>query len=87
MQLRPDRGPGKAESAEGKKTLFVGNLPGEVDEDSLSSLFAEIGFVSSARVERTADGASKGWGCADCQTTLVLMGLSYIHSHNVRTFR
>lgn len=62
MQLRPDRGPGKVESVEGKKTLFVGNLPGEVDEDSLSSLFAEVGFVSSAKVERTADGTSKGWG-------------------------
>lgn len=62
LELRPDRGPGKADSADGKKTLFVGNLPGEVDEDSLSSLFAEVGFVSSAKIERAADGTSKRWG-------------------------
>jgi hypothetical protein len=60
---------------DGKKTLFVGNLSGEVDEDSLCSLFAEVGFVSSAKIERAADGTSKGWGCA-LALALVLVSLT-----------
>ena len=61
---------------DGKKTLFVGNLSGEVDEDSLCSLFAEVGFVSSAKIERAADGTSKGWGCALALVLITLVSLT-----------
>ena len=60
-QLRPDRGPGKA-SEVAKTTVFVSKLPQEVDEDSLSSMFADVGLVMLAKVERNPDGSSKGWG-------------------------
>lgn len=61
FQCRPDRGPGKVEAVGGKKSVFVGKLPADVDEAALSAMFASMEVVSS-KVERHADGQSKGWG-------------------------
>jgi hypothetical protein len=39
-------------------------------------LFAEVGFVSSAKIERAADGTSKGWGCALALALITLVSLT-----------
>lgn len=61
IECRPDRGPGKVDASSGKKSVFVGKLSADVEETSLSAMFASMGVVNS-KVERHADGQSKGWG-------------------------
>jgi len=61
LECRPDRGPGKADPSNGKKSVFVGKLPADIEDESLSTMFASMGVVNS-KVERHADGLSKGWG-------------------------
>ncbi|OHE58224.1 MAG: hypothetical protein A2Z47_10930 [Thermodesulfovibrio sp. RBG_19FT_COMBO_42_12] len=44
------------------KKVYVGNLPYQVDEDSLREVFAAIGEVQSVRIVTDETGRSKGFG-------------------------
>jgi len=44
------------------KKVYVGNLPYQVDEDSLREVFAAIGEVQSVRIVADETGRSKGFG-------------------------
>ncbi len=44
------------------KKVYVGNLPYQVDEDSLREVFAAIGKVESVRILTDETGRSKGFG-------------------------
>lgn len=45
------------------KTLYVGNLPYQANEEDLSTHFSEVGAVASARVVTDREtGRSKGFG-------------------------
>jgi len=50
-----------------KTTLFVANLPFSVDDEILKSMFDGEGFVS-ARVVRTRNGRSRGYGFVEFET-------------------
>jgi len=50
------------ERPEGCDTVFVGNLPWDVDEDSMRALFAEAGEVASVRFATGEDGSFRGFG-------------------------
>jgi RNA recognition motif-containing protein len=44
------------------KKVYVGNLPYQVDENSLREVFAAIGKVQSVRIVTDETGRSKGFG-------------------------
>ncbi len=51
--------------------LFVGNLPHEMTEDQLQSLFSEAGYVASAKIitdRRT--GQPRGFGFVEMESKL-----------------
>ncbi|KNC54123.1 polyadenylate-binding protein 1-B [Thecamonas trahens ATCC 50062] len=48
--------------------LYVKNLDDSIDDDALREAFAEFGTISSAKVMRTPEGASRGFGFV-CFTT------------------
>jgi len=48
-------------------TLFVANLPFSIDDDALKEIFDAPGFVS-ARVVRTRNGRSRGYGFVEFET-------------------
>jgi nucleolin len=50
------------EKPEGCDTVFVGNLPWEVDEDQMRELFSEAGEVSTVRFATGEDGSFRGFG-------------------------
>jgi RNA recognition motif-containing protein len=51
------------------KKLFVGNLPFSVNDETLQSLFGEVGTVESAKVITDREtGRSKGFGFVEMST-------------------
>jgi RNA recognition motif-containing protein len=50
-----------------KTTLFVANLPFSIDDDALKGIFEGPGFVS-ARVVRTRNGRSRGYGFVEFES-------------------
>lgn len=57
---KPDRKPGVASGS--SSTLFVGNLPYSVSEDSLQEFFAGCGDIKQVRIAKSPDGEVKGFG-------------------------
>ena len=57
---KPDRKPGVASGS--SSTLFVGNLPYSVSEDSLMEFFAGCGDIKQVRIAKSPDGEVKGFG-------------------------
>ena len=52
------------------KTLYVGNLPDDVDDEGLRALFADHGEVAAATVVvDPATGRSRGFGFVDMDDT------------------
>lgn len=50
------------------KSIFVGNLPWAVDDESLKAKFSEFGNVISARVVKDKfSGRSRGFGFVDME--------------------
>ena len=47
---------------EGCDTVFVGNLPWDVDEETMRSVFGEAGEISSVRFATNEDGSFRGFG-------------------------
>ena len=51
------------------KKLYVGNLPFNANDDSLSEIFAQAGTVQSAKIIMDRDtGRSKGFGFVEMST-------------------
>ena len=46
---------------EGCDTVFVGNLPWDVDEDSMREIFKSAGEISSVRCETTLPSCPVAW--------------------------
>jgi RNA recognition motif-containing protein len=44
------------------KKIYIGNLPYQINEDSLREVFAAIGEVQSVRIITDETGRSKGFG-------------------------
>jgi len=50
-------------SGEANKTIFIGNLPWEINEDEISEFFSKFGTVTSIKmVKDHQTGRSKGFG-------------------------
>lgn len=62
IEVRQDRGPGKADDLLEKRSLFVGKLLSDVTDQRLVDIFSRFGDVQLAQVQKNADGSSKGWG-------------------------
>lgn len=45
----------------GELSLFVGNLPFSVDEETIEGMFARFGGIASVSVVKTPDGRSRGF--------------------------
>lgn len=45
-----------------RTSVFVGKIGMSITDESLAALFAHLGTVLSARVNRYADKKSEGWG-------------------------
>mmetsp|Transcript_12617 Transcript_12617/g.42654 ORF Transcript_12617/g.42654 Transcript_12617/m.42654 type:complete len:278 (+) Transcript_12617:217-1050(+) len=67
LEVRQDRGPGRAAVTE-KRSLFVGGLAPSVTDVVLRNLFSACGKVMSSRVQRRSGGESKGWGLVEFST-------------------
>ncbi|MBN2073361.1 MAG: RNA-binding protein [Actinobacteria bacterium] len=50
------------------KRLFVGNLEYSATNEELEELFSNEGSVASAKIIRTLDGKSKGFGFVEMET-------------------
>lgn len=63
---KPDRksfsGGPTGEKPEGCDTVFVGNLPWDVDEEGMRTVFGVCGEISSVRFATGEDGAFRGFG-------------------------
>ena len=53
---------GPMEKPEGCDTVFVGNLPWDVEEDQLRELFSSAGEIATVRFATDESGAFKGFG-------------------------
>jgi len=47
---------------EGCNTVFVGNLPWDVEEDQVRELFSTVGEIANVRFATNPDGSFKGFG-------------------------
>ena len=47
---------------EGCNTVFIGNLPWDVEEDQLRTIFSECGEIASIRFATGEDGSFRGFG-------------------------
>ena len=71
LKCRLDRGPDKKDG-KGNSSVYVGNLDKAMDDDGLANLFAQVGGIVSATVQRnSSDNKSKKWGyvqhiCSAC---------------------
>jgi RNA recognition motif-containing protein len=64
------KGTGGGESREenAKRTLYIGNLKFESNEETLKEAFGKFGNVVEARVPRNDGGRSKGFGFVQFET-------------------
>ena len=57
---KPDRKPGFGSGS--SSTVFVGNLPYSVTEDSIREFFEGCGEIKQVRISKTPEGEVKGFG-------------------------
>jgi RNA recognition motif-containing protein len=62
------RGGGESHEENSKKTLYIGNLKFESNEDTLKEVFGKYGRIVEARVPRNERGRSKGFGFVQFET-------------------
>mmetsp|Transcript_15419 Transcript_15419/g.27167 ORF Transcript_15419/g.27167 Transcript_15419/m.27167 type:complete len:254 (-) Transcript_15419:359-1120(-) len=62
IECRLDRGPGKGEEVSARTSVFVAKIGPMMTDEALGQLFAHVGQVVSAKVNRYADKKAEGWG-------------------------
>lgn len=62
FQCRLDRGPGKGEEVGARTSVFVAKIGPLMTDEVLGQLFAHLGPVVAAKVNRYADKKAEGWG-------------------------